>query len=162
MKGKTVREIHPPTILLLLRQTKVLPSRSARFPPKYPFTPTFRCFIGVSRLYLTEKSMRASKSQKSPCYTCNLTFRRYAKTKGLSDATFNPPRDDFDLYTPRFVKGRGTTKVHACSMLCYGSLEHLQVGLCPCCMESQGRGGEDKKLWLSTKFSAFKWCVQLL
>ena len=39
---------------------------------------------------------------------------RYAKTRGLSDATFNPPRDAFDLYTPRFVKGRGTTKVRFC------------------------------------------------
>ncbi|KAH9917769.1 uncharacterized protein B0H18DRAFT_938232 [Fomitopsis serialis] len=69
---------------------------------------------------------------------------KYAKTKGLSDATFNSPRDAFDLYTPRFVKGRGTTK----------------VGLCPCCMESRSRGGEDKKLWLSTKFSAFNYHMQ--
>ncbi|KZT67549.1 hypothetical protein DAEQUDRAFT_728984 [Daedalea quercina L-15889] len=70
--------------------------------------------------------------------------RKYATTKGLSDTTFNPPRDDFDLYTPRFVKGRGTTK----------------VGLCPCCMENQSRGGEEKKLWLSTKFSAFNYHMQ--
>lgn len=42
---------------------------------------------------------------------CGSMSTRYAKTRGLSDATFNPPRDAFDLYTPRFVKGRGTTKV---------------------------------------------------
>ena len=27
------------------------------------------------------------------------------------DATLNPPRTELDLYTPRFVKGRGTSKV---------------------------------------------------
>ena len=29
----------------------------------------------------------------------------------IGDATPNPPREALDLYTPRFVKGKGTTKV---------------------------------------------------
>lgn len=55
--------------------------------------------------------------------------------------TYNPPRTALDLYTPRFVKGKGADK----------------VGLCPICIEPLSRGGEDKKLWLAMKFSAFKW-----
>ncbi|KAI0643214.1 hypothetical protein C8Q79DRAFT_977766 [Trametes meyenii] len=60
------------------------------------------------------------------------------------DGTPNPPRDALDLYTPRFVKGRGPSK----------------VGLCPICHENVGRGGEGKKLWLSMKFSAFNYHMQ--
>jgi len=56
---------------------------------------------------------------------------------------YNPPRAPLDLYTPRFVKGRGVEK----------------VGLCPICLESHERGGEKKKLWLAMKFSAFKFSV---
>jgi hypothetical protein len=33
------------------------------------------------------------------------------------------------------------------------------MGLCPICIEPQHRGGEGKKVWLSMKFSAFKWSV---
>ncbi|KAJ8521587.1 hypothetical protein ONZ45_g1766 [Pleurotus djamor] len=53
---------------------------------------------------------------------------------------YNPPRGPFDLYTPRYVKGKGREK----------------VGLCPICVEPLSRGGEGKRLWLSMKFSAFK------
>ncbi|KAJ7227261.1 hypothetical protein GGX14DRAFT_629086 [Mycena pura] len=53
---------------------------------------------------------------------------------------YKAPRDAFDLYSPRFVKGKGADK----------------VGLCPVCVESPHRGGEGKKVWLSLKFSAFK------
>ncbi|KAH9846023.1 hypothetical protein C2E23DRAFT_879867 [Lenzites betulinus] len=60
------------------------------------------------------------------------------------DGIPNPPRDALDLYTPRFVKGRGTSK----------------VGLCPICHESTDRGGEGKKIWLSMKFSAFNYHMQ--
>ena len=56
---------------------------------------------------------------------------------------YNPPRDPRDLYTPRFVKGKGRTK----------------VGLCPICIESPSRGGRGQKVWLSMKFSAFKWSI---
>lgn len=56
---------------------------------------------------------------------------------------YNPPRDPRDLYTPRLVKGKGRTK----------------VGLCPICVESPSRGGRGQKLWLSMKFSAFKWSL---
>ena len=54
---------------------------------------------------------------------------------------YNPPRGALDLYTPRFVKGKGVEK----------------VGLCPICVEPYERGGENKRLWLAMKFSAFKW-----
>ncbi|KAG2126035.1 hypothetical protein DEU56DRAFT_557785 [Suillus clintonianus] len=56
---------------------------------------------------------------------------------------YNPPRDPRDLYTPRFVKGKGRSK----------------IGLCPICIESPLRGGRGQKIWLSTKFSAFKWSL---
>ncbi|KAI0758654.1 hypothetical protein BD413DRAFT_599210 [Trametes elegans] len=62
----------------------------------------------------------------------------------VPDGVPNPPRDGFDLYTPRFVKGRGTSK----------------VGICPICHEGIERGGEGKKLWLSMKFSAFNYHMQ--
>ncbi|EMD35820.1 hypothetical protein CERSUDRAFT_96045 [Gelatoporia subvermispora B] len=58
----------------------------------------------------------------------------------MTDGSYNAPRDSFDLYTPRFVKGVGATK----------------VGLCPICCEGKERGGDGKRMWLSTKFSAFK------
>ncbi|KAF7416186.1 hypothetical protein PC9H_002449 [Pleurotus ostreatus] len=54
---------------------------------------------------------------------------------------YNPPRDAFDLYTPRFVKGKGREK----------------VGMCPVCVEDPARGGEGKRVWLSMKFSALKY-----
>ncbi|KAF5348266.1 hypothetical protein D9756_010460 [Leucocoprinus leucothites] len=54
--------------------------------------------------------------------------------------TYNPPRNAFDLYTPRFVKGKGPGK----------------LGLCPICVEPYERGGENRKNWLAMKFSAFK------
>ncbi|KAG8215803.1 hypothetical protein J3R82DRAFT_7712 [Butyriboletus roseoflavus] len=56
---------------------------------------------------------------------------------------YNEPRDALDLYTPRFVKGCGATK----------------VGVCPICIESPSRGGKDEAVWLSMKFSAYKWHV---
>ncbi|KAF8888985.1 hypothetical protein BD779DRAFT_1799950 [Infundibulicybe gibba] len=57
---------------------------------------------------------------------------------------YNPPRSALDLYTPRFVKGKGSEK----------------VGLCPMCVEPAHRGGEDKKVWLAMKFSAFNYHMQ--
>lgn len=57
--------------------------------------------------------------------------------------TYNEPRDGLDLYTPRFVKGCGATK----------------VGVCPICIESPSRGGKGEVVWLSMKFSAYKWHV---
>ncbi|KAJ7641381.1 hypothetical protein FB45DRAFT_900059 [Roridomyces roridus] len=57
---------------------------------------------------------------------------------------YNAPRDAFDLYTPRFVKGVGAHK----------------VGLCPVCVEKPERGGEGKKVWLSMKFSSFNYHMQ--
>ncbi|KAH7886641.1 hypothetical protein F5I97DRAFT_1022652 [Phlebopus sp. FC_14] len=57
---------------------------------------------------------------------------------------YNPPRGAHDLYTPRYVKGCGTTK----------------VGLCPICIESTSRGGLGQKVWLSMKFSAYNYHLQ--
>ncbi|KAF8621709.1 hypothetical protein AX15_007570 [Amanita polypyramis BW_CC] len=57
---------------------------------------------------------------------------------------YNRPRSPFDLYTPRFVKGKGAEK----------------VGLCPICIESHIRGGEGKALWLAMKFSALNYHMQ--
>ncbi|KAH9939711.1 uncharacterized protein BXZ73DRAFT_43580 [Epithele typhae] len=62
----------------------------------------------------------------------------------VQDATPNSPRSTLDLYTPRFVKGKGPSK----------------VGLCPICHESVKRGGEGKRQWLSMKFSAFNYHMQ--
>jgi hypothetical protein len=59
---------------------------------------------------------------------------------------YNAPRDALDLYTPRFVRGRGSDK----------------MGMCPICIERPERGGEGRKVWLSMKFSAFKWLVVLV
>ncbi|KAJ7743963.1 hypothetical protein DFH07DRAFT_35052 [Mycena maculata] len=52
---------------------------------------------------------------------------------------YQAPRNAFDLYAPRFVKGKGSDK----------------VALCPICVEAPRRGGEGKKVWLAVKFSAF-------
>ncbi|KAI9569995.1 hypothetical protein HD554DRAFT_2019302, partial [Boletus coccyginus] len=57
---------------------------------------------------------------------------------------YNKPRDALDLYTPRFVKGRGATK----------------VGVCPICIESPSRGGKGQTVWLSMKFSAYNYHLQ--
>ncbi|KAI0687811.1 hypothetical protein BC835DRAFT_377224 [Cytidiella melzeri] len=77
-------------------------------------------------------------------------YRKFAVPKDKSSAASLPgaikniPRSPMDLYIPRWVKGRGTTK----------------VGLCPICAEPPSRGGEGKKLWLSMKFSAFNYHMQ--
>ena len=75
-----------------------------------------------------------------------LTFTSFSSPVDLFGAEhpgglYNPPRGALDLYTPRFVKGKGVEK----------------VGLCPICIEPYERGGESKRLWLAMKFSAFKW-----
>ncbi|KIK71316.1 hypothetical protein GYMLUDRAFT_90294, partial [Collybiopsis luxurians FD-317 M1] len=57
---------------------------------------------------------------------------------------YNYPRGAFDLYTPRFVKGKGKDK----------------MGLCPICIEDVERGGEGRKVWLAMKFSAYNYHMQ--
>ncbi|KAN0103640.1 protein of unknown function (DUF4451) domain containing protein [Russula decolorans] len=59
--------------------------------------------------------------------------------KAPSGCTLNPPRDAFDLYTPRLVRGSG----------------HTKVGLCPLCA-CIGMG----RVWLSMKFSAYNYHMQ--
>ncbi|THH27256.1 hypothetical protein EUX98_g6919, partial [Antrodiella citrinella] len=74
------------------------------------------------------------------------SYTRHGKRgSGLAGAVWNKARCATDLYTPRFVKGRGTKK----------------VGVCPICCESVKRGGENRKLWFSMKFSAFK-CYHMM
>ncbi|KAF8550723.1 hypothetical protein OG21DRAFT_1499629 [Imleria badia] len=71
------------------------------------------------------------------------TFPLLSADSKRMPGTYNEPRDALDLYTPRFVKGCGATK----------------VGVCPICAESPSRGGKGEAVWLSTKFSAYKWHV---
>ncbi|EKM51269.1 uncharacterized protein PHACADRAFT_151920 [Phanerochaete carnosa HHB-10118-sp] len=66
---------------------------------------------------------------------------RAEMTHVLGSAMPNASRSALDLYTPRWVRGRGGTK----------------VGLCPVCIEPPTRGGVGHKMWLSMKFSAYKW-----
>ena len=42
----------------------------------------------------------------------------------VPEAISNPPRDAFDLYTPRFVKGKGTSKVRLCCTDIQTILDH--------------------------------------
>ncbi|KAF8170679.1 hypothetical protein K438DRAFT_1684352 [Mycena galopus ATCC 62051] len=65
---------------------------------------------------------------------------------GHPGGEYKAPRGAFDLYSARFVKGKGANK----------------MGLCPICVEPKHRGGEGKKVWLSMKFSAFKFVHILL
>ncbi|KAJ3718319.1 hypothetical protein C8R42DRAFT_585696 [Lentinula raphanica] len=64
--------------------------------------------------------------------------------KAHPGGTYNPPRTAFDLYTPRFVKGKGKDK----------------MGMCPICIEEIERGGEGRKVWLAMKFSAYNYHMQ--
>lgn len=58
-------------------------------------------------------------------------------------ATANAARSYFDLYTPRFTKGRGPSK----------------LGLCPICIEPKIRGGEGRAFWGAMKVSAYKYVI---
>ncbi|KAK0502430.1 hypothetical protein EDD18DRAFT_1140772 [Armillaria luteobubalina] len=72
-----------------------------------------------------------------------LLYRRFPVSDfgGVAGATANAPREGWgDLYTPRWVKGRGADK----------------MGLCGVCVEPRERGGEARAVWLGMKFSAYK------
>ncbi|TRM62467.1 hypothetical protein BD626DRAFT_497479 [Schizophyllum amplum] len=60
------------------------------------------------------------------------------------NGTYNAPRDVWDLYTPRFVKGCGPGK----------------VGACPICIEPRERGGRGAVVWFGMKFSAYNYHMQ--
>src|SRR6266404_3171559 len=99
------------------------------FPPSVQINPEFPGFY--IRFPVIPPVLKA--------YVLPLGFPPLALTAfSPSGCTLNPPRDVFDLYTPRLVRGSG----------------HTKVGLCPICA-CTGTG----KVWLSMKFSAYKWCV---
>ncbi|KAH6915163.1 hypothetical protein BKA70DRAFT_1557478 [Coprinopsis sp. MPI-PUGE-AT-0042] len=107
-----------------------------------PDTRTFPARIAISasfplfyRRFPVSAYIQLSAEYDSPCVLFGVSH---------PGGTYNPPRDPFDLYTPRFVKGSGSSK----------------VGLCPICIEPRERGGEDKKIWLAMKVSAFNYHMQ--
>ncbi|KAG6805567.1 hypothetical protein H0H92_014895, partial [Tricholoma furcatifolium] len=117
--------------------------------PSTPLTPpprssspqliyTFRPLPNLSRsrdfplLYrrFPASSFYSSSPTSDPCILFNPSH---------PGGSYNPPRFPLDLYTPRFVRGKG----------------HAKQGLCPICVEPRARGGSSRRLWLSMKFSAF-------
>ncbi|KAF9802608.1 hypothetical protein IEO21_09868 [Rhodonia placenta] len=81
--------------LVLVPDTQLPSQRPSRtFPLRVPVNPEFPLFY--ERFHVSSFCVEDSD--------------KYLTCKGLSDATFNPPREPFDLYTPRFVKGKGATK----------------------------------------------------
>ncbi|KAH8993753.1 hypothetical protein EDB92DRAFT_1796139 [Lactarius akahatsu] len=100
------------------------------FRPLYRLTPSFQDSIFAFRSYPL-----CSRRTFSHSIFCHHLLRPFSP----SGCTLNPPRDVFDLYTPRLVRGSG----------------HTKVGLCPLCA-CTGTG----KVWLSMKFSAYNYHMQ--
>ncbi|KXN81051.1 hypothetical protein AN958_06173 [Leucoagaricus sp. SymC.cos] len=138
------------------------PRLSLRIPPRQNFAPEVEASISSSPTTSATVSVPVFTTRAFPpsieiSSLFPLFYRRYPISSYFQPpnsgspfallnvrdpgGTYNPPRSVFDLYTPRFVKGKGPSK----------------LGLCPICVEPCERGGENRKNWLAMKFSAFKW-----
>ncbi|KAG6372647.1 hypothetical protein JVT61DRAFT_7399 [Boletus reticuloceps] len=149
-KRKKIRTPKLPESTSTETNSSLEPSNRRRLPTDIPYHSQF------SLLYLrfpVSSYLRLANgtfvlfiaSQLGNCSRSNVSSRfplLSADSKRLA-GTYNEPRDALDLYTPRFVKGCGATK----------------VGVCPICIESPSRGGKGEAVWLSMKFSAYKWHV---
>ena len=140
----------PPHITGVIRKTsRGIPAEHS--PPTSRSIPPFTFFTAASLFRLRLKlALACMLSRHIPISYINSRFlypyRLSPTLQRHPGATYNAPRTSSDLYTPRFVRGRGRDK----------------VGVCPVCVEPVARGGEGRVAWLSMKFSAFKWCAQVL
>ncbi|KAK7027327.1 hypothetical protein VNI00_015290 [Paramarasmius palmivorus] len=134
--------------------TDVIPSRRESKKPT-PTPPEPEAEASTSTIYYTQRSFTNQTEPIEISQDLHLFYRRFPAssyfknqdgeslfTKPHPGGTYNAPKGPFDLYTPRFVKGKGRDK----------------MGLCPICVEPVERGGEGKNVWLAMKFSAYK-CI---
>lgn len=115
-----------------------------KFPPNVPINPDFMRFykpFPVSSYFFDAEGKLILLDRFVNSFICFYYYLYiFSSRPTLKKEATNPPRDAFDLYTPRFTKGVGRTK----------------LGLCPICIEPRERGGADRCEWLNMKTSAYK------